>query len=47
MPAETEPVYTNTWQEEHPWLSEPTMPDQDEDTPDEITHSAPDELRIA
>ena len=47
MPSETEPVQTNAWQEEHPWLSEPTMPDRDDDTLDEITRSALDELRIA
>ena len=47
MQPETELVQTVSWQEEHPWLSEPTMPDQDEDTLDEITRSALDELRIA
>ena len=50
MLPETEPVQTSSWQEKRPWLSgdsEPTMPDRDEDTLDEITRSALEEMRIA
>ncbi|MBR2602313.1 MAG: hypothetical protein IKE08_06425, partial [Clostridia bacterium] len=50
MLPETEPEQIFPWQEKRPWLSgnsEPTMPDQDEDTLDEITRSALEEMRIA
>ena len=47
MHTESEPEHSSSWQVEHPWLSEPTMPDQDDDTLDEITRYALDEIRIA
>ena len=50
MLPETEPEQIIPWQEKRPWLSgnsEPTVLDQDEDTLDEITRSALEEMRIA
>ena len=50
MLLETGPGQIIPWQEKRPWLSgnsEPTVPAQDEDTLDEITRSALEEMRIA